>query len=198
MGIALHGYATRGEITGDHRYTDYVSKRFEFLGKAAAYFRSYKKAFPSEVNPLEHFLYPQLLDDTGSMCAAMIQGLRMGMVNDLRPEIDNSINFIMNKVHRLGDGTFARNRPMPNSVWVDDLYQGIPALAHMGKLTGDRKYYDEATTASTAVFRAVVQQGQTGLYTRMGRRYGTSPGIFLGTCQRLGCAGGCLFAGCTS
>ena len=34
---------------------------------------------------------------------------------------------------------------MPNSVWVDDLYQGIPALASMGKLTGEQKYYDEAS-----------------------------------------------------
>ena len=34
---------------------------------------------------------------------------------------------------------------MPNSVWVDDLYQGIPALAQMGKLTGESKYFDEAT-----------------------------------------------------
>ena len=34
---------------------------------------------------------------------------------------------------------------MPNSVWVDDLYQGIPALAQMGKMTGERKYFDEAT-----------------------------------------------------
>lgn len=135
-----------GATTGDHRYTDYVSRRFEFLGNAAAYFRGYKKAFPLEVNPLEHLLYPQSLDDTGSMCAAMIQGLRIGLVNDLRPEVDNSINYIMTKVYRLRDGTFARNRPMTNSVWVDDLYQGIPALAHMGKLTGDRKYYDEATT----------------------------------------------------
>jgi rhamnogalacturonyl hydrolase YesR len=51
----------------------------------------------------------------------------------------------MNGVYRLSDGTFARNRPLPNAVWVDDLYQGIPALAEMGKLTGDQKYFDEAT-----------------------------------------------------
>src|SRR6185295_14530115 len=110
--------------TGDKRFREYVAQHFEFLGKASPYFRAYAKAFPSEVNPLSHFLDPQSLDDTGSMCAAMIQGLRSGMVNDLKPEIDNSISVIMNKIYRLPDGTFARNRPMPNSVWVDDLYQG--------------------------------------------------------------------------
>jgi unsaturated rhamnogalacturonyl hydrolase len=144
-GLAYSGMLLAGETTGDRRYIDYVSHRFEFLGKASKYFRDYQKAFPAEVNPLEHFLNPGSLDDTGSMCAAMIQGLRSGLVNELRPEIDYSINFIMAKVHRLADGTFARNGPLPNSVWVDDLYQGVPALAQRGKLTGERKYYDEAT-----------------------------------------------------
>lgn len=144
-GLLYTGMLLAGETTADNRYTDYVARRFEFLGKVLPYFRAYKNAFPEEPNPLEHILFPKLLDDTGSMCAAMIQGLRSGMVNNLRTEIDQSINFIMKDVYRLPDGTFARTRPMPNSVWVDDLYQGIPALAQMGKLTGDEKYYYEAT-----------------------------------------------------
>jgi hypothetical protein len=74
----------------------------------------------------------------------MIQAYRRGYAKGLKGEIDGSIDFILNKVIRLPDGTFARNRPMPNSVWVDDLYQGIPALAEMGKLTGEKRYYDEA------------------------------------------------------
>jgi unsaturated rhamnogalacturonyl hydrolase len=143
-GLAYTSMLAAGEVTKDSRYIDYVKRRFEFLAKASVFFRKYKTAFPQEPNPLEHLLFPQSLDDTGSMGAAMIQALRVGLAKDLRGEIDNSIDYIMNKVHRLSDGTFARNRPMPNSVWVDDLYQGIPALAQMGKLTGDKKYYDEA------------------------------------------------------
>jgi unsaturated rhamnogalacturonyl hydrolase len=145
-GLAYTSMLTVNDATGDSRYADYVMRRFEFLAKASSYFRNYKTTFPNEPNPLDHFLFPRSLDDTGSMCAAMIQALGKGSVKELRPEIDNSIDYILNKVHRLPDGTFARNRPMPNSVWVDDLYQGIPALAHMGKLTGDKKYYDEAVS----------------------------------------------------
>ena len=148
-GLAYAGMLLAGEATGDRRFTDYVATRFEFIGGASAYFRAYKKAFPEAESPLEHFLNPGSLDDTGSMCAAMIQGLRGGMANSLRPEVDRSIDYIMTKVHRLQDGTFARNRPMPNSVWVDDLYQGIPALAQMGKLTDDQTYYDEASRQVT-------------------------------------------------
>lgn len=144
-GLIYSAMLLAGDVTADARYTQYVSHRFEFLGSASKYFRDYQKAFPDEHHPLEHFLTPRSLDDTGSMCAAMIQAYRKGIAGELRSEIDQSIHFIMTKVQRLSDGTFARNRPLPNSVWVDDLYQGIPALAQRGKVTGDRKYYDEAT-----------------------------------------------------
>jgi len=144
-GLTYAAMLSASETTGDGRFADYVASRFDFLAKASPYFRAHKKAFPGEPNAMEHFLDPQSLDDTGSMCAAMIQALQKGIAPELRSEIDNSINFIMTKVYRLKDGTFARNRPMPNSVWVDDLYQGIPALAQMGKLTGEAKYFDEAT-----------------------------------------------------
>ena len=51
--------------------------------------------------------------------------------------IDNYIDYIMTKEFRLPDGTLARNRPQPNTLWLDDLYMSVPALAQMGKLTGD-------------------------------------------------------------
>jgi rhamnogalacturonyl hydrolase YesR len=50
----------------------------------------------------------------------------------------------MTKEYRLKDGTMARNRPLPNTLWLDDMYMSIPAIVQMGKLTGDKKYFDEA------------------------------------------------------
>jgi unsaturated rhamnogalacturonyl hydrolase len=94
---------------------------------------------------LRGLLTPHALDDCGAMCAAMIKATRGGNTSKLRPLIDNHINYILTKEHRLGDGTLARNRPQPNTLWLDDLFMGVPALAQMGKLTGDKKYYDEAT-----------------------------------------------------
>src|SRR5687768_14565049 len=57
-GLAYTSMLLAGEATGDRRYIDYVSDRFEFLGEASKYFRDYQKGFPSEVNPLQHFLNP--------------------------------------------------------------------------------------------------------------------------------------------
>jgi len=53
--------------------------------------------------------------------------------------------------HRLKDGSLARNRPQPKTLWVDDLFMGVPALAQMGKLTGEKKYYDEAAKQGTGM-----------------------------------------------
>jgi len=36
------------------------------------------------------------------------------------------------------------NRPQKNTLWLDDLFMSVPALAQMGKLTGDNKYFDDA------------------------------------------------------
>ena len=143
-GLVYAGMLLSANSTGDSRFRNYVKSRFDFLAIAAPYFRAYSVAFPQEMNPMEHFLEPRTLDDTGSMSAAIIQALRAGIAIELRPEAERSIRFITTEVHRLSDGTFARTRPFPNTVWVDDLYQGIPALAQMGKLTGDQKYFDEA------------------------------------------------------
>ena len=36
------------------------------------------------------------------------------------------------------------HQPQPVSVWIDDIYMSVPFLAQMGKLTGDRRYFDDA------------------------------------------------------
>jgi len=94
---------------------------------------------------LRTVIQPHALDDAGAICAATIKTLQNGGQANLRPVIDNFINYISTKEFRFADGTLARNRPLKNTLWLDDLFMSVPALAQMGKLTGDVKYYDDAT-----------------------------------------------------
>ena len=48
---------------------------------------------------------------------------------ELKPLIDNYMDFIVNKEYRLADGTFARTRPQHNTLWLDDMFMGIPPVA---------------------------------------------------------------------
>jgi unsaturated rhamnogalacturonyl hydrolase len=143
-GVTYGGMLLAGEATGDPKFTEYTMQRIKFIADMIPYFREQWKKDPQNTNPLRPFFEPRALDDAGSMCAAMIKTSRAGLQSDLRPTIDYLMNYISTKEYRLPDGTIARNRPQRNTLWLDDLYMSVPALSQMGKLTGDRKYYDDA------------------------------------------------------
>jgi len=142
-GVTYSGMLLAAQTTGDSRYTNYVADRLNFLSEVAPYFGKSGKDGIAE-SQMKQVLYPKALDDAGAICSAMIKAQLAGVKFNGSPLINNYIDYIMNKQYRLTDGTFARNRPQHNSVWLDDMYMAIPSIANMGKLTGDTKYYDEA------------------------------------------------------
>jgi unsaturated rhamnogalacturonyl hydrolase len=143
-GVTYTGMMLASQVTGDARFKDYVAKRLALVAAAAPGERVRLAANPQARTPLRSVLEPRALDDAGSMCAAMIKAQRAGIAGDLRPMIDHYIEYILTKEYRLKDGTLARNRPQPDTLWLDDVYMSLPALAQMGVLTGERKYFDEA------------------------------------------------------
>ena len=143
-GVTYSGMLKAGEITGDGRFSDYVAKRLGYLAQLFPYYREQAKTNPMMQTPLRSIVNPRSLDDSGSMCAAMIKARRAGVAPDVQPMIDNYIQYISKGQMRLEDGTLARNGPFPNSLWLDDLYMSVPALAQMGKATGESRYYDDA------------------------------------------------------
>lgn len=141
-GVTYGAMLLAGEVTGENKFTDFTLKRMNLIAAMCRYFKS-SGTQPAN-NPVRPVLDPRALDDAGSMCAAMIKSLNTDGNKELRPLVDNYINYISNKQYRLTDGTLARNRPLPNALWLDDLYMSVPALAQMGKLTGEKKYFDDA------------------------------------------------------
>jgi unsaturated rhamnogalacturonyl hydrolase len=143
-GVVYSGMLLAGETTGDPKFTEYTAKRLRLISELAPRYRARLREEPELRTPLRSVLDPRALDDAGSMCAAMIKALRAGVEADLRPLVDNYAAYISDKQLRLADGTLARDRPQPSTLWLDDLYMSVPALAQMGTLTGDRRYFDDA------------------------------------------------------
>ncbi len=170
-GVTYAGMLRAAETTGDARFAAYTARRFKFIADILPMYRALMQSGPpapppaappagpeafapggtlaragfGRGNPVRPLLAPRALDDAGSMCASLIKAQLAGVTGpELRPQIDTLIDWITHRQFRLADGTLARNRPAPNSLWLDDLYMGVPALAQMGRLTGDRTYYDEA------------------------------------------------------
>jgi len=144
-GVTYTGMLLAAETTGDKRFSKYTGKRINFIADVASHYREEYEKDHKATSPVKSVLEPRALDDAGAICAAMIKATQYGgMQTNVRQVIDNYVNYIMKKEFRLSDGTLARNRPQPNTLWLDDLYMSLPALVQMGKLTGDTKYYDEA------------------------------------------------------
>lgn len=163
-GVTYSAMQRAAEVTGDNRYSEYVKTRFDFLAK---WVPAVKEKFPMEYirkkNLFNQPIAPHALDDAGAVCAAMIKAHRSGLSTNLRPLIDNYINYVFTKEYRFKDGTIGRNRPQKNTLWLDDLYMYIPAVAQMGKLTGDKKYFDDCVKQLLSYSKRMFNK-QKGLY----------------------------------
>ena len=145
-GVTYSAMLAAAKSTGDMAYQQYVTDRFKFLSEVAPHFKRVLTD-SEDVDPqMKQILAPRALDDAGAVCAAMIKAQLGDKTLQLKPLIDNYIHFIEYKEHRLADGTFARNRPLPNALWLDDMFMGIPPLAWMGRYVSDQQeaYYNEA------------------------------------------------------
>ena len=162
-GVTYSAMLQAGEATGDDKFTNYSKRRLNFLADAYPVFKSLFQKTQNRNNPLRQPVDPHALDDGGAMCAAAIKTLQAGGQQNLRALIDNYIDYVANKEYRLADGTLARNRPQKNTLWLDDLYMGVPALAQMGKLTGDKKYFDDAVK-QVAQFSQRMYNKEKGVY----------------------------------
>jgi len=144
-GVTYAAVLRAAEITGDAAYLKYATDRMRFLAAIAPGFRKELQAGNTIDVQMKQVLTPHALDDAGAVCAAMIKtGMLTKNKEEFRPLVENYMNYILKKEMRLPDGTFARNRPFKNTVWLDDMYMSLPAIAQYGEFTGDTKYHQEA------------------------------------------------------
>jgi unsaturated rhamnogalacturonyl hydrolase len=159
-GVVYSGMLAVADATGDNAFRDYVDVRMKFLAKNVPLYRDFVPpapaagAGPGRGGPGGGGMFralnnPRTLDDCGSMGTAMIKAHRAGVGGDLKPIFENLLAWVHTKQERLADGTLSRSRPLPHSLWLDDLYMGVPALAQMGKLTGQQEYFDDAVKQIT-------------------------------------------------
>ena len=143
-GVTYAGMLSAAASTGDDKYASYVNDRMALLAELHPVVTKLEASQPDFRHPMGSVLHPHALDDAGAICAAMIKAKRAGFAGDLDPMIENFLDYISNDQLRLPDGTLARNRPMTNSLWLDDLFMSVPALAQGGEYTGNAAYFDDA------------------------------------------------------
>jgi unsaturated rhamnogalacturonyl hydrolase len=165
MGVVHSGLLKAAQVTKDSGFTAMTRRHFAFFAETLPYFRAQEQQFKLErANSFSRFLDPRSLDDAGSMCAALMRARAAKVGPDLKPMIDTCSDWVAKRQFRLDDGTMARKRPQEVSLWADDMYMSIPALAEMGRLTGERAYFDDAV-ANVMGMSSRMFNPQLGLYT---------------------------------
>ncbi|MBY0242849.1 MAG: glycoside hydrolase family 88 protein [Burkholderiaceae bacterium] len=154
-GVTYLGMLAAGAATGDARYTDYVQQRHQLLSQLT---RTYLPVVQADVQhataPIKSFLNPHALDDAGALCHSFMKAKLGGMTVDYSQMVKICGDFVTKQEYRLKDGTLARGgpdgkggvkmRPLQDTLWLDDMFMGVPTIAYLGKYTGERKYYDDA------------------------------------------------------
>jgi unsaturated rhamnogalacturonyl hydrolase len=144
MGVVRSGMLYAGEVTGNKAFTNYALKNYDFIFDHLPYFRRQAEKYGVQRYGFRRILDMHALDHCGAIGAALIQAHGIKKDPRYREMIDVIADYISNKQCRLEDGTLARQRPQAKSLWTDDFYMSIPFLAQMGKLTGKKKYWDDA------------------------------------------------------
>jgi len=163
MGVVLAAMLHDADITGDAAYSDYVFRNFDFIFDHLEYFREQAREFGPQVYGYRRLIDMRELDDCGAIGAALIKAYNKRKDPRYRATIERIGEHISHKQFRMPDGTLARQRPQPVSLWADDLYMSVPFLAQMAALTGQRSWFDDGAR-QIIQFSARLQDKTTGLW----------------------------------
>jgi unsaturated rhamnogalacturonyl hydrolase len=143
-GVTYQALLKAYKATGDKSYADYVEQRFMMLANKYDSCRAQMYNTGSVDAEMRAVVNPRALDDAGAMSTAMMKWRVMDHGNNkYMPMIDNYFNYIEYHQDRLNDGTFCRQRPQRNSVWMDDLFMSVPAILNYAHLKDETR--DDAT-----------------------------------------------------
>ena len=160
-GVLTVGMLRISTVLHEQQYADYSRKNFHFIFDNLPYFKKlFDAGTPTEYRPVFRI---GSLDDCGSMAAGLLDVYNIDPQKDYLDYLKRVGDYIMNKQVRFPDSTLARNNPRKMTLWADDLYMSVPYLARMGKLTGDRTYFDFAIK-QVEHFTKYIYDEQTGLY----------------------------------
>jgi len=183
VAVIHSGMLRAAAATGDRRFSDFTAARLKFIADALPGLPADGPHAGLPPGFRRKILAPRALDDCGAMTAALIEARAAGVGPDLSPVIARWGDYIAHGQFRLPDGTLARHRPQPVSLWSDDLYMGVPALARMGSMTGRPAWLDDAARNTLQLSARLFRPAQ-GLYAHgWNADDPDAPAFFWGRCN---------------
>lgn len=144
-GILYSSMLRASLVLGNKRFQEYTLNRLNFIAAIVPVFKHLEEKNPGYKSPVHSVINPASLDDAGTMAAALIEAGRIQESNVYKTLTENYADYICNRQFRFGDGTFARNRPYKETLWIDDLFMSLSLLSILGVTSGNQSYFDDAT-----------------------------------------------------
>ena len=148
-GVMYDALLDAAKITGDKRYSDYVSDRIGFLATEADRYEGDLK----EDGQMKMVKDPRTLDDAGAMVGAWMRAAMADSTLKIQPYIEQYWKVVEESPVHLADGTIARNRPHYNAIWLDDMFMALPSMAVRSVYAGQPEQLDEAARIATGFFK---------------------------------------------
>ncbi|HXI00715.1 MAG TPA: glycoside hydrolase family 88 protein [Sphingobacteriaceae bacterium] len=160
-GVMNVGLLQAAKVLGDKKYSEYTARNFDFIFSNLS---SFKQGFENkERTEWSTYYRMNILDDYGALSAAILDLNELVNRDDYRTYTQKAANHTQKGLLRLKDGTWSRDRPRNMTVWADDLYMGVPFMARMGRITGNKKYFDDAIK-QVENFTRLLYNPSTNLY----------------------------------
>ena len=161
MGVLAIGMVETSNTLNDKKYAGYALHNYDFVFSNASWFEKVHQQ--SRKGEWEPFYAMNNLDACGALAAGLADVNATANRKDFSDYLNRVADYISNKQMRADDKTLIRPDPRKNTLWADDLYMSIPLLARMGKISGDKKYFDDAIRQVENFTRYLFNE-RTGLY----------------------------------
>lgn len=148
-GVMYDALLDAAKITGDKKYSDYVSDRIGFLAREADNY----KGDISEDGQMRQVKNPVTLDDAGAMAGAWMRAAMADSTLKIQPYIEQYWKVVEESPVHLADGTIARNRPHYNAIWLDDMFMALPSMAVRSQYANQPELLDDAAKIASGFFK---------------------------------------------
>ena len=151
------------QVLDEYLYIKFVERYCEYTLETLPIFKSqYYEQHDLQTDNYRLFR-KTMLDDTGAPILPFISLELINHGDKYSSLLKEIAEYVTLKQFRLEDKTFCRPEPFMMSVWADDLFMSVPFLVRLGKLTGDKKYFDDAAI-QIINFNNYLSDSSNGLY----------------------------------
>jgi len=168
-GVSMYALQRAYDILKNDKIINYVNNYFKITANNYEYFRWQKYTFGTTIKTgsITKLMRLKMLDDCGAMGTALLETVmqhKCKVTPNIQQMIDIFGNYVANVQARLPDGAFWRPKSeFSPTIWVDDIYMGLPFLVKWAEYTKDNTHLTDAAKQIIS-YASYLQDDKDGIF----------------------------------